>query len=541
MSRDSERRTNRHAPKSPTSCDVDAPPTIRRDSSLSPIDGSSLLKCLMAPTRKPVASVAKNVSLKTNGSSSQPTNGSAAFSGRVENVVKDAFDKVKSRRASKREKLVRSVIEESLDNVVMRSLAEYKQTSGQSNDLQKEDYHSSNGKGKKRKKMKHERNDGELSSSTKRARTYSHNEEIGSAVNSFGTNGHQKSPKNVESTAAASTHKMVFPRLPSNNCSSHPLLDSSFCAQIPIDVPSSTSEPNNLATDKKHIISIKTHDPNSRTEASSRHQPLFIEGTHQPRPTQSSVIFLKSFFSAEDERNLAHVPYFGEEKNEDFDWDLFDVKERMRLFEYGPPYCEKETIQTIDEVLKLVAEKEPAWFHKNAVYDLTSDGEDEVMKMPSSTHTIQQVHTILAALSNVSVKRVLERHVVCFTRTDHDSKPRAKKNETNHDNPGSPSRTQRKSFNTKGDPSCYQEVIDSYRDLFCRVCFTYDCQVHGNIPKTNLQLLGELAVTKAHEGHWKAVCLCDSVIVVFFYVASSLILFYIFNSWIRILKQMNLN
>jgi hypothetical protein len=273
-----------------------------------------------------------------------------------------------------------------------------------------------------------------------------------------------------------------------------------------------------LATDKAHGITIKTHDPNSRTETSARHQPLLIEGAHQPRPTQSSVIFLKSFFSAEDERNLAHVPYFGEEEIQDFDWDLFDVNERMKLFEYGPPYCEKETIETIDEVLKLVAEKEPAWFDKKSVCDLSSDGEDEVMSMSSSAQIIQQVHTVLAELSNLSFRRVKERHAICFARTDHDSKPRAKKKETTHHNPGSPSRAQRKSFNTKGDPSCYQEVIDSYRDLFCRVCFTYDCQVHGNIPKPDLQLLGELAVTKAHEGHWDEVrILCKSVIFVFFH------------------------
>jgi len=48
----------------------------------------------------------------------------------------------------------------------------------------------------------------------------------------------------------------------------------------------------------------------------------------------------------------------------------------------------------------------------------------------------------------------------------------------------------------------YEHIMDSYRDLFCRRCFTYDCNMHGNLPKPNIELQGELAVQKEYEGHW---------------------------------------
>ena len=525
----SERRTKSYSPKSrPNNDDVADPPSIQRDTSKSPIDGISTLKaCLVAPTRKPTAFTSKSQST-VDQNNVKPMGISAAFSGRIEIVVKDAYKDVKARRSAEREKLVRSVINEGLDDVVNSSLVEKRRHKERGERDSKQNGHQkSNGQTASPKKRKHKRSDDEKSPSK-----YTKTKTNGALVNGHPLNSNQGAVSTAQQVAKSSFKRMVFPRLPSSNCSSHTYFDSPFCAKIATD--DQFTKPHNLASDNKYGITIKAHNPSTRSDTTTKHQPLLLEGTHPPRPTQSSVIFLKSFFSAEDERNLAHIPYFGEDTHGDFDFDLFDIEERIKRFEYGPPYCEKETIESIDEVLRLLMEREPKWFESNTVYDLTSsDGEDSDDKVSSSTQTTKQVHSILAQLSNVKVERVQERHEVVFASETHESKSKAKKK--SNKSPGSPSRTQKKHI--KEDSSCYHEAIDSHLDLFCRICFTYDCQVHGNIPKADIQLLSELAVSKDQEGHWKEVRFCMRLCwhISFWLFSLIFLLLHIYASSIKIL------
>jgi hypothetical protein len=491
----------------------------------------------MAPTRKPSSS--PSVSPKTHKYISKKSSGSSTeFSSRIETVVRNTYWDVKSRRSSERERLVRSVLDESLDDIVMSSLAEQKQRAGVTNSRVSisRDVHSISshrGKEKTHKKEKHKKKDkreskqnGVAVSSKKRkhiegevdSSPASRGSKMSNRSNSHSTNGIKGDDAmtnghvSVESASEVAANlteiadmprqRMVFPRLPSNDCSRHIYFDKSpFNTEISAGKQELLpSKPHNMASDRKHAITIKLHNPTSRTEVNTTHQPLLLEGAHPPRPSSSSVIFLKSFFSAADERNLAHVPYFGEENNEDFAWDLFDIEERMKLYEYGPPYCEYETIDTIDEVLRLLAEREPTWFVNNPTWEI----DEEDTELSPQTQSIKLVHTILAELSNVNVKRVQERHALSFGDNKNDNK--SNKQQAISETSSTPSRTHKKS-DTKEGPSCYEDAINTYRDLFCRICFTYDCQIHGNIPKANLQLLGELAVAKANEGHWKEVCM----------------------------------
>jgi len=480
---------------------------------MSPNNGSSLLKaCLVAPSRKPSLSSAQNESLNSQKFSNKSSDPFIAFSTSINEAVKNAYRDVRSKRSSTRAKLVRSVLAEHLDNVILNSLIESKtkDVSPKDRDLSEIYDHSINSHEDKHKpaKGKHEHKNKEVNEIHDNTNGSPKNKEIInsedddiysstlSGVRAFDTV--QKSDEQLEGNEIK---RLIFPRLPSNNCNTH-----SYCApdrQSSIGYNDFSSKCYNLSSDKKHSISIKPNH-GSRTDFII-HQPLLLEGTHPSQPIQSSVVFLKSFFSANDERNLAHVPYFGEDENpEDFHYDLFDMEERMKLHEYGPPYCEKESIETIDEVLILLAESEPAWFENNR----RNETPDEDNKITSYNPTIREVHAILAMLSNVSVNRVQERHVICFGKEKYDGTPKVNKqnSQTKTDDQGSPAQTHRKNC-TKEDPKSYKEAIDSYRDLFCRLCFTYDCQIHGNIPKVDLQLLGELAMAKDHEGHWKKVWL----------------------------------
>lgn len=496
-----------HAASSTTRCE--------QSTAISPIDGSSVLEaCLMAPRRSSSLTSKSQSPCKPD-----ITKAPSAFFSRVGKIVRNIYQDVKSIRSAERETMVRSELEKSLDQVVMDSLADQKRRSAHDqpiiilqhdrNERKCEEEDQRQGKRRAKKKSIHNGSNGHANSvSTKKKRKRA-NEAPYSSKNtnslSYATvsapNGSKSYASNITASkqTTTSTQKLVFPRIPSNNCSTHfeaPLFTTSLANE---EMPFSP-RPCNLSKDRQYSVTIKAHNPNALS-VSSTHQPLLLEGTHLPWPKSTSVIHLKSFFSAKDERNLAHVPYFGEENEESFDWDLFDIEERMKLYEYGPPYCEQETIETIDKVLKLLEEKEPLWF-ESCTYELISEGEEK-SNMCSSVQTIEQVHIVLAELSNVSVERVQERHTICFGHSNIKTELESKKKQHQNDSVNSPLRTYNKKRTEH--PTCYQEAIDSYRDLFCRICFTYDCQIHGNLPKPNMKLLAELAISKDHEGQWKEV------------------------------------
>ncbi|KAL7482868.1 hypothetical protein ACHAW6_008523 [Cyclotella cf. meneghiniana] len=631
LSQAAEHRALRQYSHATRSIGIDAPPAIRRDSSWDMDrngwaerdvkDSSSLLKaCLLPPTRRPSPlKTPPEKGHKSTNTTSQSSR-SIALSSRIERLVRNAYRDVKSDRSSKRETLVRYVLSESLDQVVMLGFSnthsdQHSISRLGANDRESlveknehENQHSADDRSsrsrcdeneqetKKQKKGKNEHKNvrkrtskengnvkepakdgkitkvGEAHKNGNQKYTYSDQysstgkrKQVHESTGDDSTSPHRKSSKNhaynvqftvsqanqtenkinmsnqsssnyaaniIVGAVESSMQRMVFPRLPSNSCNMHPLFQFPFCFSTmqslgavyegtlmeeqhtnSFNAPSemSFSQPFNLASKDRHknlALTIKLHAPSARTESSStRHQPLLIEGTHPPRPSSSSVITLKSFFCADDERNLAHVPYFGDEtcNDGDIDWDLFDVGERMKLYEYGPPYRETETIETIDEVLKLLAGREPSLFYDIVASDFTKApvvrGDDVDRKVPPVTQTVKLVHSFLAELSDVKVERVQERHIICFGHKTSDKKSKVKMHHAKEDNHDSPSRTHKKN-SAKEDPASYEEAVDSYRDLFCRRCFTYDCQIHGNLPKSNLQLLGELAMQKDREGHW---------------------------------------
>jgi hypothetical protein len=48
----------------------------------------------------------------------------------------------------------------------------------------------------------------------------------------------------------------------------------------------------------------------------------------------------------------------------------------------------------------------------------------------------------------------------------------------------------------------YTTLMDTYRALFCRRCFCYDCNIHGALYAPSLELQSELASKKETDGSW---------------------------------------
>ena len=231
----------------------------------------------------------------------------------------------------------------------------------------------------------------------------------------------------------------------------------------------------------------------------STHKPLPLEGAPPPRPKSSSLIFLKSSLAVEDEPCPSYTPYF-EDGDDDFiskHTDLFDMKELKRRDALGPPYQEKETLETIDEVLKLMAAKVPGAFGNKLV-----NGAKKKAKAKGATQSdvkLERIHHVLAELTGVKVEIIRERHSLCFVK-DGKCDKLVGVGEVNSKNPDS------NIVNSDTDRCVpYASIMNSYSELLCRTCFAYDCNVHGNLPKANPDLLGELAVQKELGGHWTEV------------------------------------
>ncbi|KAL9188870.1 hypothetical protein ACHAXT_011360 [Thalassiosira profunda] len=385
----------------------------------------------------------------------------------IEHAVTKAYQKVRWRRNEDRAKLVAKALKEDRDAVIDGILGNGKpegqhvgseEAGGAPN--------GSNGRKRKRRHIKHG-NEGD-------------------------------SPGKSETSPAKSTPAtLVFPRLPSNNCPVEVFAPQQLGLQWEDDTsaeaPSEMSKPNGGWS--SYTLTIKEageNKSNAITTTTYTHQPLHIEGCHPPRPKQSAIITLNSSFAVEDEPSLAHVPYFGDGNDEDIYSELFDVQERKRLYERGPPYRQQETQETIDDMLREMAKRKPKLLEdvklcEKATMEELRDGSQ------SNAVKLGQIHSTLAKLAGVDVEMVRKRHL-------HRLVP-AKGEESK---PAREDLSHKKNSDVKVAVP-YESIANSYRDLHCRRCFTFDCNIHGNLPKANLDLLSELAVQKERDGHWKEI------------------------------------
>eukprot|EP00978_Attheya_sp_CCMP212_P007421 scaffold17185_cov56-Attheya_sp.AAC.11 len=339
---------------------------------------------------------------------------------------------------------------------------------------------------------------------------------------------------NNESQSSSQPQRRIFPRLPSNSCP----------PQLQVPPQRQEEEEGEDALKLQTSVSVRMRGVKHQWGKPQRLQSiLYLEGCHDPLPPSTSTIFLKTHYSTEDEQNLTYVPYFGDDDKEDVVSDVFDLARREKLMEYGTEYRERDTNDTIGETLKILQAR------------LTNDARDLAKQCPSSRSnninkmTMEQIqtqqkirdmrlklHGMVADIMNVSVDRINERYNALFRdHLENGAKAHAvgetatKNNGENQlsSSSSSPSSLERKKSQkhatedeslrknnnssvlskppTNSPTKEYAEVMDSYQNLFCRRCFSYDCNMHGNLPKPNLDIQAELAVEKEKNGDWNEV------------------------------------
>jgi len=246
----------------------------------------------------------------------------------------------------------------------------------------------------------------------------------------------------------------------------------------------------------------------SKVRRESVGPPLYLEGQHEKRPYSSSTIFLKTHYATEDEQQLKYVPYFGDDDREDVVSDLYNTKDREFQMEAGAPYKERSTDVILDQIWMLLRERWQYHQHGDSI-DFTNPQISEMM---------------CAALTDVMDEyrfRIDQRYAAVILKQQQQKEKESagvlensNNSSSDDDNDGKAGKTAAPSFecvvanNTASSTpptrklESYLDAMDTYRPLFCRRCFVYDCNMHSNLTKPSLLLQGEMALQKERDGFW---------------------------------------
>jgi len=290
-----------------------------------------------------------------------------------------------------------------------------------------------------------------------------------------------------------------------------------------IAVPMKISQPKDATT--ASTLQIQYLDTTASIKnrkwktATIGNQPLKITGTHPPWPPSTSTIYLKSNFAVEDTLVPTHVPYFGDDDTDDVLSGLsglFDLEEWKQRGIHGPDYKKVEDDNLLDQALELLIDWVQFMIHilQGTITSKLSDMEDTESYHLKILETIMsRLMKHIASASDREIDFVNSRYLHRMNQQKaskeaigdcHVILPSSEDTSKVHKLPEVIKAV--KIARTNWDyTDKYTTLMDSYRALFCRRCFSYDCNNHGTSYSPSLDLQNELACKKETDGSWNMV------------------------------------
>uniref|UniRef100_A0A7S3V6Z6 Uncharacterized protein n=1 Tax=Chaetoceros debilis TaxID=122233 RepID=A0A7S3V6Z6_9STRA len=268
--------------------------------------------------------------------------------------------------------------------------------------------------------------------------------------------------------------------------------------------------------------------------------PTIFNDVNSPdRPQAKSTVFLKKNYTAEDQRDLKFAVYFGENNADEEDAEilaeLFDTEKRERLLDDGPEYLEDQRHNAIDWILEGMMDKIEEYL-KSSMNPMTKYRSAQkkryfgiqnigtlILQLLDSISDVKKVemaylhHRYQTKFASrlVKLRQILGQENLFFSgidmsldgsnksialesskTTEPNTTKVAKEIKCHNTSPGVVVSIPVKNSELESTAKDvqYGDVMDSYRNLFCRRCFLYDCNLHGNLQPPNIELQTALAL-----------------------------------------------